>query len=271
MSTAGPSLWGKSAKHVRLALVAAALSPQLLWAQATDAAALAGRHRAHAALGASIQALGGPAWVGVRTSREHVRIATFFQGNPTGEVADAVISREHPDKERVELDKGRVVEIYSGPSGWEITYKGKKNLPAEKVKDQMRWQRHSLRRVLGRWLGNPATVVLDDGSEQVERHLAEQFTLMSAVHNPVKLDIDAESHLPLRLSWEWRDPRFHDTNLDAFEFDNYHRIDGIETPFTVTRTHNGEIVQQTFLLRAEYNLDLPENLFDPDYASAHLK
>jgi hypothetical protein len=276
MSMAARCWWGRSTRRLRLGLVwplmFVVLSPALLRAQAADAAAaVASPRQAHAALAATIQALGGPAWMSLRTSREHVRIASFFQGNPTGEVADAVICREHPNKERVDLDKGRVVEMYSGSNGWEITYKGTKNLAAEKVKDHVRWRRHSLRRVLDRWLGDPATVVLDQGTEQVERHLVDKFTLMNAGHNAVTLEIDAESHLPLRLSFEWRDPRFHDKNVDAIEFDNYHRIDGIATPFTVTRTHNGEIVQQTFLLRAEYNVDLPENLFDPDYAAAHLK
>jgi hypothetical protein len=275
MSTAAPCWLGKSTRHLRLglewALLFGAVWSPLLMAQATDAAAVASQRNAHAALDSMIQALGGPAWVRLRTSREHVRIGSFYQGNPTGEVADAVISREDPDKERVELDKGRVVQIFSGSSGWEITYKGKNNLPAEKVDDHMRWQRHSLRRVLDRWIGDPETVVLDQGTEQVERHLAEKFTLMNATHGAVALDVDAENHLPLRLSFEWRDPRFHDTNVDSVEFDNYHRVDGVATPFTVTRTHNGEIVEQTFLLRAEYNIDLPVNLFDPDYAAAHLK
>jgi hypothetical protein len=252
-------------------LILGGLYPAMLQGQATAAAGMASPRQAHAVLAATIEAMGGPAWVGLRTSREQVRIATFFQGNPTGEVADAVISRELPGKERIELDKGKVVQIFSGSSGWEITYKGKKNLPTEKVEDHLRWQKHSLRRVLGRWSADPTTVVLDDGPEQVARHLAEKFTLMNVAHYAVALDVDAESHLPLRLSFEWRDPRFHDKNVDAVEFDNYHRIDGIATPFTVTRTHNGEIVEQTFLLRAEYNVALTENLFDPDYAAAHLK
>lgn len=275
MSTAVRSWLARSPARRRLrgacALMIGALWPAWLVAQATEAAAVASPRQAHAALAATIEALGGPAWVGLRTSREHVRIATFFQGNPTGEVADAVILREHPNKERVELDKGRVVEIYFGPSGWEITYKGKKNLTTEKVKDHLRWQRHSLQRVLDQWIGDPATVILDEGSEQVERHLAEKFTLMNAASNAVTLDVDAENHLPLRLSFEWRDPRFHDKNVDAVEYDNYHRINGISTPFTVTRTHNGEIVEQKFVLQAEYNVDVPENLFDPDYSAAHLK
>lgn len=275
MSTAARSWLDRRARYRRLglawALIVGVLSPALLRAQATDAAAVASQRQAHAVLAATIQALGGPAWVGLRTTRQRVRIASFFHGNPTGEVADAVISREHSGNERIELDKGKVVQIFSGPSGWEITYKGKKNLAAEKVDDHRRWQKHSLRRVLGRWIADPATVVLDEGTEQVERHLAEKFTLMNVAHNAVTLDVDMESHLPLRLSFEWRDPRFHDKNVDAVEFDNYHRIDGIATPFTVTRTHNGEIVEQAFLLRAQYNVALPEDLFDPDYAAAHLK
>jgi hypothetical protein len=275
MSTAARSWSGRLARRLRLGLACAAMVggiwPAILMAQATDAAGVVSQHKANAALAATIQALGGSTWLSVRTSREHVRIGSFFQGNPTGEVADAVISREFPSKERIEVDKGQVVQIYSGLNGWEITYKGKKNLPAEKVQEHVRWQRHSLQRVLDRWLGDPATVVLDEGSEQVERHLAERFTLMNVANDALTLDVDAVTHLPLRLTFEWRDPRFHDKNVDAVEFDNYHRIDGIATPFTVTRTHNGEIVEQTFLLRAEYNVDLPENAFDPDYAAAHLK
>ncbi|HTU50404.1 MAG TPA: hypothetical protein VMF56_07405 [Acidobacteriaceae bacterium] len=275
MSTVALCWWGSPTRHLRLGLamtlMVGGLLPASLIAQVTGAAGVVSQRQAHATLEATVQALGGPAWLGVRTSREHVRIGSFFQGNPTGEVTDAVISREHPNKERVELDKGQVVEIYSGRNGWEITYKGKKSLPSEKVKDHLRWQRHSLRRVLDRWLGDPATVVLNDGAEQIERHSAEKFTLMDAANNAVTLDVDSESHLPLQLSFEWRDPRFHDKNVDAVEFDNYHRIDGIATPFTVTRTHNGDIVEQMFLLRVEYNAGLAENLFDPDYAAAHLK
>ncbi|MES2221334.1 MAG: hypothetical protein V4587_10250 [Acidobacteriota bacterium] len=275
MSTGARFWWGKFTKRPRLvlawALILGGTWPAMLNGQASHAAGMASPRQAHAVLTATIKALGGPGWVSLRTSREHVRIATFFQGNPTGEVADAEVSREHPKKERIDLDKGRVVQIYSGASGWEITYKGKKNLPVETVEDHVRWQKHSLRRVLGRWLGDPATVVLDEGPEQVERHAAEKLTLMHATDDAVTLDVDANTHLPVRLSFEWRDPRFHDKNVDTVEFDNYHRVGGIATPFTVTRMHNGEIVQQTFLLRAEYNVELPANSFDPDYAAVHLK
>ena len=275
MSTAGRSWSAKSTQHLRLGMVWASavclLSPSLLHGQATDAVALANQQKAHAVLAATIQALGGPAWLDLHTSRCRVRMAAFFQGNPTGEVADATISSDLLGKERIELDNGRVVQIFSGSSGWEITYKGKKDLPAEKLGEYLRWQNHSLRTILGQWYGSPATVLIDEGPSQIDRRRTEKITLINRLNDAVTLEIDAGSHLPLRLSFMWRDPQFHDKNVDAIEYDNYHRIDGIAAPFTVTQAHNGEVVHQEFVLQAEYNIGLQKNLFDPDYTAAHLK
>ncbi len=275
MSTAVRSWSAKSPARRRtglaLAAIACLLWPSLLMSQAKDTIARANRQKAHAILAATIQALGGPAWTHLRTSRCRVRIASFFQGTPTGEVADATIRSEFPDKERIELDNGRVVRIFSGSRGWEITYKGKKDLPPEKLEEYLRWRNHSLRSVLGHWYNDPSTVLIDEGPSQVERHPAEKIMLIDSSNDAVTLEVDAESHLPLRLSFSWRDPQFHDKNVDAIEYDNYHEIDGIATPFTLTETHNGETVHQTYGLQAEYNIGLQYNFFDPNYAAAHLK
>ncbi len=248
----------------------------LLWcsvlaAPATDAIASANQKKAHAELAATIQALGGPAWLGLQSSRSQVRMGSFYQGTPTGEIAEATITRELPDKERVDLDRGHVVQIFSGRNGWEITYKGKKSLPAERLEDYWRWQQHSLGEVLRVWYRDPATVLMDMGPSQVERQPAEKILLIHGTEGAVTLEIDVDTHLPLRLSFQWRDPQFHDKNLDAVEYDNYHRIEGIATPFTVTRTHNGQTVQQSYLLKVQYNIALEAGMFDPDGAAAHLK
>jgi hypothetical protein len=266
-----PGIRTSFAVGLRLALAAMTclLWPSLLHGQSD--AALANQQKAHAVLAATIQALGGPAWLDLRTSRCRVRIAAFVQGNPTGEVSEAIASSELPDKERIDSDNGRVVQIFSGSSGWEITYKGKKDLPAEKLEEYLRWRKYSLRSVLSQWFRNPSTVLIDQGPSQIDTHRTEKITLINSGNDAVTLEIDTESRLPLRLSFTWRDPQFHDKNTDAVEYDNYHRVDGIATPFTVTQTHNGEIVHQRFVLLAEDNIGLQENLFDPDYTAAHLK
>ena len=42
--------------------------------------------------------------------------------------------------------------------------------------------------------------------------------------------MDAQTHLPLRRTFQWRDPVYKDKNLDAEEYDDYHTFDGIPTP-----------------------------------------
>jgi hypothetical protein len=42
--------------------------------------------------------------------------------------------------------------------------------------------------------------------------------------------MDVQTHLPLRRTFQWRDPVYKDKNLDAEEYDDYHTIDGFPTP-----------------------------------------
>ena len=234
--------------------------------------------KAQAELAATIRALGGQPWLDLRTIRTEATAAEFFQGTPTGAMAEVTITQALPDQQRVDLDKGKVVQILTATRAWEITYKGKKPLPAAQAADDLRWHSHSLGVVLRSWARDPATVLVDQGQSLVDRQLADKITLINSSDDEVTssddavtLDLDAETHLPLRLSFRWRDPRFRDTNLDAIEYNNFQRIDGIATPFTLTWTHNGQMVRQRFVRRVEYNRPLPPDLFNPEVAAAHLK
>jgi len=51
----------------------------------------------------------------------------------------------------------------------------------------------------------------------------DRFTLISGANEAVTILTDAETHLPLGRSFEWRDPVYKDMNLDAEEYDNYTR------------------------------------------------
>ncbi len=248
------------------------LWPALLPGQSSNTIVTANQQKARQVLDATIHAMGGNAWLDLRTMRTKGQTATFYQGNPTGAISNVTVTTELPDKQFIDLGvNGKVVQIYAGSHAWEITYQGKKDLPSAQREDTLRWRDHSLRVVLSLWYRNPATVLVDEGQSLVERRVTEKITVISPANDAVTLEIDVESHLPLRLSFQWRDPQFHDKNLDAVEYDNYQRVDGIATPFTVTRTHNGEIARQRYLRSVEYNIAVPNGLFDPDRAAARLK
>ena len=241
-----------------------------------DQATALNEKQAHAALDAMVAALGGQKWLALTSAYFEGRTSSFYQGKPTGAIADFYITRAYPDRERVEFTKKHdVVSIFTGQgekeSGWEITYKGKKELPADQVADYFRRRDHSIEIIVHTWLKDPGTVFIFDGQRMAERHLTDQVTLISSANDSVTIQMDAETHLPLRRTFQWRDPLYKDKNEEADEYDDYHTIEGISTPFTTTRFHNGDMTNQRFLYHAAYNVPIAPEMFDPDLAATHLK
>uniref|UniRef100_A0A372IR94 Outer membrane lipoprotein-sorting protein n=2 Tax=Paracidobacterium acidisoli TaxID=2303751 RepID=A0A372IR94_9BACT len=237
-----------------------------------DAAAKANQVKARAVLDAMVTALGGPLWLNLQNSYIEGRTSGFYQGKPTGAITQLYEFRVFPDKERLELTKKRnVVEIYTGDQCWEDTYRGKRAQLKEPCDDYMRRRDHSIDVAIRAWLKDPNTVLIYEGQGLSERHLADQVTLISASNDSITIKMDADSHLPLSRSFQWRDPLYKDKNTELEEYDDYHTIQGIPTPFTITRFHNGDMTNQRFVFKAAYNVDLPPNPFDADYWGNKLK
>jgi hypothetical protein len=96
-------------------------------------------------------------------------------------------------------------------------------------------------------------------------------TLISPDNEAVTIQIDAQTHLPLRRTFQWRDPIYHDKNTDAEEYDDYHVVQGIPTPFTITRFKNDDQVRQYYVTKAIYNQTLPGDFWDVDAADRRIK
>lgn len=228
--------------------------------------------KARAALDAMVQALGGDKWLNQQNSYSEGRIAGFYQGKPTGATVRYWEWRT-PTAERTDLtekkkDKRDWSQIFEGKNCWEITYRGKNPLPKDQCAAAIRRRDHSIQAAVHVWMKQPGTVLMYEGQSLAERHLAEQVTLLNADNDSITIQIDAMNHLPLRCSWSWRDPVYKDKNEDVEEFDDYHNIDGIQTPFALTRLHNGDMTQQRFVFKAAYNVPLPPDGFDADAIAA---
>jgi len=237
-----------------------------------DAAAKANEQKARAALAAMVQAMGGDKWLTLKDESFDGRTSGFFQGKPTGGIADYFDYRRFPDQERIELGKKRdVVEFFLGNAGWEVTYRGKRPLPQDQVDDVLRRRDHSVETAVRVWLKDPKTIVIFDRQSLVERHLADEVTLISAENDSITIEMDAQTHLPLRRKFKWRDPLYKDLNEEAEEYDDYHMVDGIATAFTLTRLHNGDMTNQRYLYRAAYNSNLPDSMFDVDATASKIK
>lgn len=239
---------------------------------AQDTAVQQNAQKARAALDAMVTALGGERWLTMKNRLWEGRTSGFYHGTPTGGITDYWEYYAYPDQDRIEFTKHRdVLQIYTGREGWEVTYRGKNMLPKDQLEEYLRRRDHSLEVAIRVWLKDPKTILVYDGQQLVERHLTEQVTLISASNDSITIQMDHDSHLPLRRSFQWRDPVYKDKNEDAEEYGDYHVVDGIPTPFTIARFHNGDEVNQRFLYRASYNLDLPPDFFNVDQAAAKVK
>ncbi len=224
--------------------------------------------QARTALDAMIKALGGDAWLNMQNREYQGRTAAFYHGKPSGATAEYWEYHAWPDHDRIEFTKHRdVVQIYTGREGWEVIFSGKKELPKDQEEDFLRRRDHSIETVVKTWLKDPQTILLFEGQHLVESHLADQVTLISSKNDAVTIQMDAQTHLPLRRSFQWRDPVYKDKNEDAEEYDNYREVQGFQTPFNITRFKNTDMVNQRFLFKAIYNQTLPPDHFDPDAAA----
>ncbi len=241
-------------------------------AQDSDPAEKQNEAKARTVLQQMVQALGGDAWLKLPGYELIGRTSGFYQGSPTGDITDFWDYRAFPDQERVELGKKRqVVQIYTGTEGWEVTYRGKRAIPKDQLDDILRRRDHSVEVAARGWMKDPKTILVYGGQETVERHLADKVTLISGTNDAIVLDLDAETHLPLRRSFEWRDPLYKDKNKEVEEYDDYHAISGFPTPFTITRFHNGDQTNQRFLYNAVYGGAIPARMFDVDATVAKIK
>lgn len=239
---------------------------------AQDADAVANQKKAKATLDAMVAALGGQRWLSITNSMEQGRTAGFYQGKPTGETSEFYQIQKFPDQTRIELGKKRdVVEIFSGNQAWEVTYRGKKELPKDQVDELLRRREHSIWTAIHVWLNDPKTVLIYDGQQLVERHLADQVTLINSENDSITLQTDAETHLPLRRIYQWRDPVYKDKNTDAETYDDYHLVDGLPTAYTLTRYHNGDMTNERFLAHAGYDVPVTPDMFNPDVAASKIK
>jgi hypothetical protein len=86
--------------------------------------------------------------------------------------------------------------------------------------------------------------------------------VLSASNDSVTLSIDGQTHLPVRISYSWRDPMDRQFDEASTVFGNYKPLQGVQTPFSVVQYRNDEMSAQRFLTSATYNTSLAPSLFE---------
>jgi len=209
-----------------------------------------------------IGALGGDAYLTLRDMKSEGRSYAFYHGRPSGMGIVYWRFWQWPDLERVELTKQRdVIELYLGDKGYEITYKGTATQDPKLFAEYLRRRDHSLEVVIRGWLAAPGSMILYEGTAIVEQTLADKVTIMTAANDSVTIAIDPRTHLPLKKTYNWRDPIDRQFDEESEVWGNYRLVQGINTPYSTVRYLNGEMSGQRFINNVSYNNGLDAAMF----------
>jgi hypothetical protein len=221
--------------------------------------------KARAIIDQAIQALGGQTYLNVRDREQEGRGYNFHHGQATSGGVVFWSFSEFPDKERVEVTKERdIAELFIGNKGYEITYKGARSMEQKDLDDYLRRRRFSLETVLRTWINDPGVILLYEGTAFAVQRPAQKVTLINAKDESVSLFFDPDTHLPIKKSFEWRDPVDRQKNLEEEIYENYRQVSGTMAPYNVTRYFNGDMSGQRFMSNVTINQGLDQAMFDPN-------
>ena len=222
----------------------------------------ANAQKAKVLLDQMVQALGGQAYLSIQDITQEGRTYGFHLGEPKGVGTQFWRLYRYPDKDRIELTKKRdVVYVFNADKGYEITYKGTREQDAKDVTDYMRRRQYALDYVIRKWLTDPGIALFYEGQTIAAQKPTEQVTITNAQNQSVTLYIDTDTHLPVKKTFSWRDPTDKQRNSEDEVFDGYRQVQGVMTPFSITRFYNGDMSNQRFLNEVKYNQGIDDSKF----------
>jgi hypothetical protein len=210
----------------------------------------------------AIVALGGSSYLNVHNSTCTGRIGQFDHSGEVTGFGHFIDYEVPPDKERQEnLPKRNIIEVYNGDKGWDLDRGGVSEAPQVDVVDFVESNKKDLGNILRYRIHEPGMVFRYGGPDIVDLKQVDWVELVDSDNRTIRIAIATATHLPVRKVVDTRDPRTRTKSEEIEYYSNYHPLEGIQTPFQITRERNGIKIFQVFFDRCEYNTDVPDSIF----------
>jgi hypothetical protein len=210
----------------------------------------------------AITALGGPAYLNVHDVTCTGHLGNFEHSGDLAGFEHFIDYSEPPFKDRQEnLPKRNIIEIFNGDKGWTLDRGGVSEAAATDVARFEEDTKVDLDNILRHRIHEPNMIFRYAGPDVVDLKEADWVELIDSDNRTIRIALARDTHLPIQKVVEIRDPRTQMKSQETEYYSLYHSVDGIETPFQITRNRNGMKVFQVFFDKCEYNTNLSDSLF----------
>jgi hypothetical protein len=210
----------------------------------------------------TIAALGGNTYLNVHNSTCTGRIGQFDHAGEVTGFGHFIDYEVPPDKERQEnLPKRNIIEVYNGDKGWDLDRGGVSEAPQVDVVDFVEGNKKDIDNILRYRIHEPGMVFRYGGPDIVDLKQVDWVELVDSDNRTIRIAIATATHLPVRKVVDTRDPKTRSKSEEIEYYSNYHPLEGIQTPFQITRERNGIKIFQVFFDTCHYNTDVSDALF----------
>jgi hypothetical protein len=220
----------------------------------------------------AIQALGGDAFLHMKTRIASGRIYSFFHDRTSGsDIAKIFTAYDSAPpakglgvRERELLGKKQDYSyLFLGDQAFDITYRGARPIPDESWDRYERTTRNDILYFLRSRRNEPGLLFDYVGSDVYLSMHVEIVDITDQAGNTVRVFFDHNSMLPVRVTFNWLDPTTRQRFDEETNFSKWRNAgDGVMWPFTIERQRNGYKVYQMFADKVEINPELPAGIFD---------
>jgi hypothetical protein len=210
----------------------------------------------------AINALGGPAYLNVHDVTCEGRLSQFGHNGELNGFAKFVDYAQPPAKDRTEnLPKRNIIQVFNGDKGWELDRGGVSEATITDLAQYQEDVQKDIDNILRHRIHEPGMIFRYAGPDVVDYQEADWIELVDSENRTFRIAIATITHLPVRKVVDTRNANTRMRNDEIEYYSNYHPINGIQTPFQITRERNGIKVYQVFFDKYEYNTSLSDSLF----------
>lgn len=234
------------------------------------------QERGRRLLGECIEALGGERFLQIRDVVRSGRAYSFYRANVRGLARITIYENFGPLEEDPEPDwlpvsrrevyteKGDYYNLFENGQGWEVTFRGARPLPEERMNRYRESTRRDILYFLRYRFDEPDMYYYHRGTEIIDNVPTDAIDVTDSLGEGVTYFLRQSDRLPVQQVYQRRDPKTRIPSEEKSAFSKYREVSGVILPWNIRREVDGEKAFELFGRTAEVNPRLDASTYSLD-------